>query len=213
MDIQNMDLSNMIPAGFYGSVVTGLTIGMWGIILIGIVYIVICWLRYRIPVELYSKEGNTIICIGTTRAKENITGQGNEYELRKSMFLSKRKKEYFRIDDAKFKLPSRKGIMFKLVKTGFNDYHPIAFAEKEVVFEIIPQSNISWLVNKFRAIHEKYTKPSIFNHPLFMPMVFIVVAVIELIIIIMVLDKVGQVGGACQAAKENILGAITQKLS
>lgn len=214
MDIGAVDVTNIsMPQGLVGGIVTGMLFVVYAFAGVVVLFLIFRRFMYKVPVELFAREGTAIIKIKDTRAKERTSTKGSEYELISPILTPETKKEYFRIDDAQHRIPSRRGIIFKLIRTGFNDYHPIPIKNPDVGFKIIPQNNISWFANKVKHIHKKYAEKSLWNHPAILPMSFVAVAIIEFIIIMAVLDKVGQVGGTCEMARASIVDTVTQKIN
>lgn len=206
-----MDINLSLPTNALSNIVNGIVYIFYILFIVGGIYLVFKWMQYKIPVELYAQEGKALIKIKDTRAKENSSTKGSEYELRDNMFKPGTKKEYFRINDSKFRIPSRKGVIYKLVRMGFNDYQPIAIEDSKKL-EVISQNNTGWLANKIKQIHSKYADKSWWNHPLVPIMAIMIISIIHFILIAMILDKAGQIGGVCQQASDNIVSKVSQAI-
>lgn len=99
---------------------------IWLLIIVGGALFFVYWRKYNIPVTIYEIIGNGIVQTKITRAKEVIKDGVSKYVLRsvRGLFF-KKYREYYLNQSPVFKLLTKRGYKFNLLRLGFNAYNPI----------------------------------------------------------------------------------------
>ena len=87
-----------------------------------------------------------------------------------------------------------------------------SIAEKPIEFEPIPQNLLPVLARSVVETNQMYSTQKWWE-PYVFPFSIFALCIIQIVVMGWMFDKVGQVGGACQSAKESILDVAKQRLT
>lgn len=196
------------------AVLTWVSILLWALIAIFGIWMISKYLQYTIPVEIYEKQGTSLIMTGRKKARRKIKNNVEEFELLWNIrgLLPKQQQflKWFRMDKPEYAIPTSKGVSFKLLKVA-DAFSPIIITNPDVRLEIVPQNLLWWFSNKIRQINEKYDDRKWWEAYI-MPFSIIVVAIICLLMIILTLDKVSGIQEFCAGAQQSLAGKFTQSI-
>lgn len=150
------------------------------------------------------------------KAKRVRKGMITTYELQSTMMKPKANKDIVMIPHNHIHKTKKGKELLIIERLADGIYYPISKDATQLKLSVTPQ-DLDYLLERTRKIADKYKEPKWYQHPLVFPIMFMVVAVIQFIIVMTVMDRVegfsGAVAQSCDKAKNDILTSVQQKMT